>query len=46
VTDQTKKRKDGKKRINRAAVKAPTGSVDEEKKEGDENAFGYNLSRI
>jgi len=34
VTDQTKKREDGKKRINRAAVKAPTGSVDEERKEG------------
>lgn len=36
VTDQTKKREEGEKRVNRAAViVAPTGSGDEEGKEGD-----------
>lgn len=36
MTDQTKKREEGEKRVNRAAViVAPTGSGDEEGKEGD-----------
>lgn len=46
VTDQTKKREEGAKRVNRAAViVAPTGSGDEEGKEGDANG-GHNLSNI
>lgn len=46
VTDQTKKREEGEKRVNRAAViVAPTGSGDEEGKEGDENSE-HNLSRV
>lgn len=44
MTDQTKKREEGEKRVNRAAViVAPTGSGDEEGKEGDEDG---RLSRI
>lgn len=46
MTDQTKKREEGEKRVNRAAViVAPTGSGDEEEKEGDENSE-HNLSRV
>lgn len=44
MTDQTKKKEEGEKRVNRAAViVAPTGSGDEEGEEGDEDTI---LSRI
>lgn len=46
MTDQTKKREEGEKRLNRAAViVAPTGSGNEEGKEGDA-CGGHNLSSI
>lgn len=46
MTDQTKKRKEGEKRVNKAAViVAPTGSGDEKGIEGNEDGR-RNLSRI
>lgn len=46
MTDQTKKREEGEKRGNRAAViVAPIGSGDEGKKEEDKGG-GHNLSSI
>lgn len=46
MTDQTRKREEGEKRVNRAAViVAPTGSGDEGEKEGDEDG-GCDLPRV